>query len=40
MIIFDNELKFWILEINNKPGLIINSPMIQKIILRMLDDEF
>ena len=38
--IIDNEFKPWILEINNNPGLVISSPVIQKIIPRMLDDAF
>ena len=38
--IIDNEFKPWILEINNNPGLVISSSVIQKIIPRMLDDAF
>ena len=38
--IIDNEFKPWILEINNNPGLGISSPVIEKIIPRMLDDAF
>ena len=38
--IIDNEFKPWILEINNNPGLGISSPVIQKIIPRMIDDAF
>ena len=38
--IIDNEFKPWILEINNNPGLAISSPVIEKIIPRMLDDAF
>ena len=38
--IIDNEFKPWILEINNNPGLGISSPVIKKIIPRMLDDAF
>ena len=38
--IIDNEFKPWILEINNNPGLVISSNVIQKIIPRMLDDAF
>ena len=38
--IIDNEFKPWILEINNNPGLAISSPVIAKIIPRMLDDAF
>ena len=38
--IIDNEFQPWILEINNNPGLVISSPVIQKIIPRMLDDAF
>ena len=38
--IIDNEFKPWILEINNNPGLAISSPVIEKIIPRLLDDAF
>ena len=38
--IIDNEFKPWILEINNNPGLVISSGVIEKIIPRMLDDAF
>ena len=38
--IIDNKFKPWILEINNNPGLGISSPVIEKIIPRMLDDAF
>ena len=38
--ILDNEFKLWILEINNNPGLGISSPLIEKLIPRMLDDAF
>ena len=38
--IIDNDFQPWILEINNNPGLVISSPVIQKIIPRMLDDAF
>ena len=38
--IIDNEFKPWILEINNNPGLAISSPVIEKIVPRMLDDAF
>ena len=38
--IIDNEFKPWILEINNNPGLAISSPVIEKIIPRMMDDAF
>ena len=38
--ILDNEFKLWILEINNNPGLGISSPLIKKLIPRMLDDAF
>ena len=38
--IIDNEFKPWILEINNNPGLGISSPVIKKIIPRMIDDAF
>jgi hypothetical protein len=38
--IIDNDFKPWILEINNNPGLCISSPVIQKLIPRMLDDAF
>ena len=30
----------WILEINNNPGLSISSPVIEKLVPRMLDDAF
>ena len=38
--ILDNDFKLWILEINNNPGLGISSPLIEKLIPRMLDDAF
>ena len=38
--ILDNDFKLWILEINNNPGLGISSPLIKKLIPRMLDDAF
>ena len=38
--IIDNDFRPWILEINNNPGLCISSPVIQKLIPRMLDDAF
>ena len=38
--IVDNDFKPWILEINNNPGLCISSPVIQKLVPRMLDDAF
>ena len=38
--ILDNEFNPWILEINNNPGLSISSPLIAKIIPRMIDDAF
>ena len=38
--IIDNNFKPWILEINNNPGLCISSPVIQKLVPRMLDDAF
>jgi hypothetical protein len=38
--IIDNEYNPWILEINNNPGLSISSPVIEKIIPRMMDDAF
>ena len=38
--IIDNKFKPWILEINNNPGLGISSPVIEKLIPRMLDDAF
>ena len=38
--IIDNNFKPWILEINNNPGLAISSPLIEKLIPRMLDDVF
>ena len=38
--IVDNEYNPWLLEINNNPGLSISSPIIAKIIPRMMDDAF
>ena len=38
--IIDNEYNPWLLEINNNPGLSISSPVIEKIIPRMMDDAF
>ena len=38
--IIDNDFKPWILEINNNPGLCISSPVIKKLVPRMLDDAF
>ena len=38
--IIDKEFRPWILEINDNPGLGISSPVIEKIIPRMLDDDF
>ena len=38
--ILDNDFKLWILEINNNPGLGISSPLIEKLVPRMLDDAF
>ena len=38
--ILDNDFKPWILEINDNPGLCISSPIIAKLIPRMLDDAF
>ena len=38
--IIDKNFKPYILEINNNPGLGISSPLIEKIIQRMLDDAF
>ena len=38
--IVDREFNPWILEINNNPGLSISSPVIEKIIPRMMDDAF
>ena len=38
--IIDNDFKPWILEINNNPGLAISSPVIKKLVPRMLDDAF
>ena len=38
--ILDNDFKLWILEINNNPGLSISSPVIEKLVPRMLDDAF
>jgi hypothetical protein len=36
--ILDNDFRPWILEINNNPGLGISSPLIEKLVPRMLDD--
>ena len=36
--IVDNNFKPWILEINNNPGLGISSPVIEKLVPRMIDD--
>ena len=36
--IIDNNFKPWILEINNNPGLGISSPVIEKLVPRMMDD--
>ena len=36
--ILDNDFRPWILEINNNPGLGISSPVIEKLVPRMLDD--
>ena len=38
--IIDNEFNPWLLEINNNPGLSISSPIIEKLIPRMMDDAF
>ena len=38
--ILDSDFRPWILEINDNPGLCISSPVIEKIIPRMLDDAF
>lgn len=38
--IIDNDFTPWILEINNNPGLGISSPVIEKLVPRMLDDAF
>ena len=38
--IIDNDFNPWILEINNNPGISISSPVIAKIIPRMMDDMF
>ena len=38
--IIDNDFKPWILEINNNPGLCISSPVIKKLVPRMVDDAF
>ena len=38
--ILDSDFNPWILEINNNPGLGISSPVIQKLVPRMLDDAF
>ena len=38
--ILDKDFKLWILEINNNPGLSISSPVIEKLIPRMIDDAF
>ena len=36
--IVDNNFKPWILEINNNPGLGMSSPVIEKLVPRMMDD--
>ena len=36
--IVDHNFKPWILEINDNPGLAISSPVIEKLVPRMLDD--
>ena len=36
--IVDKNFKPWILEINNNPGLGISSPVIEKLVPRMMDD--
>ena len=38
--ILDNDFRPWILEINNNPGLGISSPVIEKLVPRMIDDAF
>ena len=38
--IIDNDFKPWILEINDNPGLGISSPVIEKLVPRMMDDAF
>ena len=38
--ILDKDFKLWILEINNNPGLSISSPVIEKLVPRMIDDAF
>ena len=38
--IIDNDFKPWILEINDNPGLCISSPVIEKLVPRMMDDAF
>ena len=38
--ILDKDFKPWILEINDNPGLCISSPVIEKLVPRMLDDAF
>ena len=38
--ILDNDFKLRILEINNNPGLSISSPVIEKLVPRMMDDAF
>ena len=38
--IIDNEYNPWLLEINNNPGLSISSPVIEKLVPRMMDDAF
>ena len=37
---FDSELNPFLIEINTNPGLEISSPLIQKLIPRMIDDAF
>ena len=37
---FDYELNPFLIEINTNPGLEISSPLIQKLVPRMIDDAF
>ncbi len=39
-LILDQNLRPWLLEINDNPGLCNSSPLIAKLIPRMLDDAF
>jgi tubulin--tyrosine ligase len=38
--IIDKNFKTWLLEINDNPGISISSPLIEKLVPRMIDDAF